>query len=441
MRDTIFALSSGAPPAGVAVIRVSGPQVRFVLETILGEVPQPRMARLAKLRDASGEVLDHGLSLFFPSPYSFTGEDVAELQIHGGRASISAVLSRLSDLPGLRHAEAGEFTKRAFENGRMDLTAVEGLSDLIRAETEAQRKLAMGQAEGVLGALYSGWAHKMTHARAMVEAELDFSDEDDIPGAVSDRIWPEMQALLDEMKQHLSRARAGEIVRDGFRIALIGPPNAGKSSLLNALAKRDVAIVSDIAGTTRDIVEVRLDIGGHLVLVQDTAGIRSSEDQIELEGIRRSLRAAEEADLVLELRDATVVDAAIDATAGISPNSLLLLTKSDLRQLETETTGSEVLSISAKTGSGIDLLMEEIKNRIGQNHAGAGEALPTRDRHVQYLKTCVAEAEKAVIGWNLPIEVRSEYLRNAATALGRITGKVDVEDLLGVIFSEFCVGK
>ncbi|MBV6650644.1 MAG: tRNA uridine-5-carboxymethylaminomethyl(34) synthesis GTPase MnmE [Hoeflea sp.] len=441
MRDTIFALSSGAPPAGVAIIRVSGPQVRFVLETILGEVPQPRMARLAKLRDASGEVLDHGLSLFFPSPHSFTGEDVAELQIHGGRASISAVLSRLSDLPGLRHAEAGEFTKRAFESGRMDLTAVEGLSDLIRAETEAQRKQAMGQAEGVLGSLYSGWAHKMTHARAMVEAELDFSDEDDIPGAVSDRIWPEMQALLDEMKQHLSRARAGEIVRDGFRIALIGPPNAGKSSLLNALVKRDVAIVSDIAGTTRDIVEVRLDIGGHLVLVQDTAGIRSSEDQIELEGIRRSLRAAEEADLVLELRDATVVDAAVDAAAGISPNRLLLLTKSDLRQLETESTGSEVLTISAKTGSGIDFLMEEIKNRIGQNHAGAGEALPTRDRHIQYLKTCVAEAEKAVIGRNLPIEVRSEYLRNAATALGRITGKVDVEDLLGVIFSEFCVGK
>jgi tRNA modification GTPase len=399
------------------------------------------MARLAKLRDASGQVLDHGLSLFFPSPHSFTGEDVAELQIHGGRASISAVLSRLSDLPGLRHAEAGEFTKRAFENGRMDLTAVEGLSDLIRAETEAQRKQAMGQAEGVLGALYSSWAHKITHARAMVEAELDFSDEDDIPDAVSDRIWPEMQALLDEMKQHLSKARAGEIVRDGFRIALIGPPNAGKSSLLNALAQRDVAIVSDIAGTTRDIVEVRLDIGGHLVLVQDTAGIRSSEDEIELEGIRRSLRAAEEADLVLELRDVTVVDAAVDATAGISPNSLLLLTKSDLRQLETETTVFEVLSISAKTGSGIDFLMEEIKNRIGQNHPGAGEALPTRDRHVQYLKTCVAEAEKAVRGRILPIEVRSEYLRNAATALGRITGKVDVEDLLGVIFSEFCVGK
>lgn len=323
----------------------------------------------------------------------------------------------------------------------MDLTAVEGLSDLIRAETEAQRKQAMGQAEGVLGALYSGWAHKMTHARAMVEAELDFSDEDDIPGAVSDRIWPEMQALLDEMKQHLSSARAGEIVRDGFRIALIGPPNAGKSSLLNALAQRDVAIVSDIAGTTRDIVEVRLDIGGHLVLVQDTAGIRSSEDQIELEGIRRSLRAAEEADLVLELRDATAVDTAVGATAGVSPNSLLLLTKSDLRQLEFGTTASEVLSISAKTGSGIDFLMEEIKNRIGQDHPGAGEALPTRDRHVQYLKTCVAEAEKAVIGRNLPIEVRSEYLRNAATALGRITGKVDVEDLLGVIFSEFCVGK
>jgi tRNA modification GTPase len=401
MRDTIFALSSGAPPAGVAIVRISGPQVRFVLETITGAVPEPRMARLAKLRDASGLILDHGLCLYFPAPHSFTGEDVAELQIHGGRASVSAVLSFLSDLPGLRHAEPGEFTKRAFESGRMDLTAVEGLSDLIRAETEAQRKQALGQAEGVLGALYNSWAHQITHARAMVEAELDFSDEEDIPGSVSDRIWPQMKGLLEEMKQHLSHAKSGEIVRDGFRIALIGPPNVGKSSLLNALAQRDVAIVSDIAGTTRDIVEVRLDLGGHLVLVQDTAGIRASEDQIELEGMRRSLKAAEEADLVLELMDATGVDGVLDATTKAPAKNLLLLTKSDLRQPDDLTSDSDVIAVSAKTGAGIEALMTEIGRRIDEAHLGASEALPTRERHIQYLKTCVSEVEKAANGQSL----------------------------------------
>lgn len=399
------------------------------------------MARLAKLRDGSGLILDHGLCLYFPAPHSFTGEDVAELQIHGGRASVSAVLSCLSDLPGLRHAEPGEFTKQAFESGRMDLTAVEGLSDLIRAETEAQRKQALGQAEGVLGALYNDWAHKITHARAMVEAELDFSDEEDISGSVSDRIWPQMKVLVEEMNHHLSQAKSGEIIRDGFRIALIGPPNVGKSSLLNALAQRDVAIVSDIAGTTRDIVEVRLDLGGHLVLVQDTAGIRASEDQIELEGMRRSLKAAEEADLVLELMDASAVDVVLDAATKAPAKNLSLLTKSDLRQPEDLTPYSNVIAVSAKTGAGIEALMTEIGRRIGKAHLGASEALPTRERHIQYLKTCVSEVEKAANGQSLPIEVRSEHLRYAAIALGRITGKVDVEDLLGVIFSEFCVGK
>ena len=441
MRDTIFALSSGAPPAGVAIVRISGPQVRFVLETITGMVPTPRLARLSTLTDASGLMLDQGLSLFFPAPHSFTGEDVAELQIHGGRASIAAVLSCLSDLAGLRAAEAGEFTKRAFENGRMDLTAVEGLSDLIRAETEAQRKQALGQTEGVLAKLYTDWANRITHARAMVEAELDFADEEDIPGSVSDRIWPEMERLREEMREHLSRAKSGEVVRDGFRIALIGPPNAGKSSLLNALAQRDVAIVSEVAGTTRDIVEVRLDLGGHLVLVQDTAGIRSSQDQIELEGIRRSLRAAEEADLVLELRDPGSGKTGADALPASVADRMLLLTKSDLYGVNTATAKGGTLAISARTGSGIERLIKEINGRIEQFSAGSSEVLPTRDRHVQYLKTCLAELDKGVGGHMLPVEVRSEYLRSAATALGRITGRVDVEDLLGVIFSEFCVGK
>ena len=226
MRDTIFALSSGAPPSGVAVIRISGPDVRFGLETVVGKVPEPRVAKLARLRDQSGAVLDHGLVLFFPGPASFTGEDVAELQIHGGRASVAAVIECLGKIPGYRLAEPGEYTKRAFENGRMDLTAVEGLSDLIRAETEAQRRQALGQADGSLKHLYEGWARRITHARAMVEAELDFSDEEDIPGSVSDKIWADLDLVAKEVEKHLASARTGEMIRDGFRIALIGAPNA-----------------------------------------------------------------------------------------------------------------------------------------------------------------------------------------------------------------------
>lgn len=439
MRDTIFALSSGSPPAGVAVIRISGPGVRFGLETVAGGVPQARRAHLAHLRDKAGQVLDHGLILFFPGPQSFTGEDVAELQIHGGRASVSAVLAVLSKLPGFRLAEPGEYTKRAFENGRMDLTAVEGLSDLIRAETESQRRQAVGQAEGALRELYEAWARRITHARAMVEAELDFSDEEDIPGSVTDRIWPEMEALVRELSVHLSRAKAGEIVRDGFRIALIGPPNAGKSSLLNALARRDVAIVSDIPGTTRDIVEVRLDIDGHLVLLQDTAGLREARDEIEQEGIRRSILAAETADLVLELCEVRKTGDKPKATVPRGVKSIQLWSKCDL--LRDGDVPGDGLLISSKSGDGIDTLLSEIGRAISDTTGNSGEILPTRERHVQYLGICQRELETAVNRISLPIEVRSEYLRNAAVALGRITGSVDVEDLLGVIFSEFCVGK
>lgn len=385
--------------------------------------------------------LDQGLVLFFPGPRSFTGEDVAEFHIHGGRASVSAVIDLLSRLPGYRLAEPGEYTRRAFENGRMDLTAVEGLSDLIRAETEAQRRQALGQADGRLRDIYDSWAKRITHARAMIEAELDFSDEEDIPGSVAARIWPSMEQLRTELTDHLLQARSGEVVRDGFRVALIGAPNAGKSSLMNALAQRDVAIVSDQPGTTRDIVEVRLDVGGHLVLLQDTAGLRSSDDGIEQEGIRRSLAAANSADLVLELRDSSSLIEQQGANPVIDSPTVVVWTKSDLLEEQPATIEKTDVLVSSLAGSGLDQLIALIGRRLSAIHPANGDNVPTRTRHVQYLRKCEEELSAAISSETLPIELRSEHLRSAAHALGKITGNVDVEDLLGVIFSEFCVGK
>lgn len=441
MRDTIYALSSGHPPAGVAIIRISGPGVRFGLETVSGPIPEPRRVKLTDIRDASGCLLDQGLVVFFPGPHSFTGEDVAELQIHGSRASISAVLGALSGLPGFRPAEAGEFTRRAFEAGRIDLTAVEGLSDLIRAETESQRKQALGQANGGLRELYEGWATRLTYARAMIEADIDFSDEDDIPGSVADQIWPEVKHLIGEITDHLARARNGEIIRSGFRIALVGPPNVGKSSLLNCLAQRDVAIVSDVPGTTRDIIEVRLDIGGHLVVLMDTAGIRESEDQIELEGVRRSLMAADSADLVLELRNLYHPTEHPMDDSALPADRLVVWTKSDLVDSDVSNFPDGDIAVSSKTGRGVEMLIGCISNRLSNLDIGESDALPTRERHSLLLNDSIRELQIAVDQCDDPIEIRSEHLRNAAISLGEITGSVDVEQLLGVIFSEFCVGK
>lgn len=437
MRDTIFALSSGNPPAGVAIVRISGPNVRFGVETLVGRIPAARRATFCDITDRNGLRLDRGLVLFFPSPHSFTGEDVAELHIHGSRASVAAILAALSDFKGFRLAEPGEFTRQAFENGKLDLTEVEGLSDLIRAETESQRRQALLQADGGLRSLYEGWAERLTHARAMIEAELDFSDEDDIPGSVSEQIWTDMGLLLSDIRKHLEQASAAEIVREGYRIALIGPPNVGKSSLLNYLANRDVAIVSEIPGTTRDVVEVRLDIAGYLVVLQDTAGLRESDDQIEIEGIRRSLVAAGDADLVLELYEK---GGAVDPYPSKAKERIRIVTKVD-RQPQSSTNCEQDFGVSTVTGTGIDDLIENIRSRLEQLAPAVSTGLPSRNRHVDLLGKCVTEMERAVDDAMAPIEVRSEYLRQAAIWMGKITGTVNVEDLLGVIFSEFCVGK
>ena len=431
--DTIYALSSGALPSGVAVVRVSGKDAFSCCRAVAGEVPAPRKARLMRLVDAAGSPIDTALVLAFAGPASFTGEDCIEFQLHGGRAVVRALLDRLAGL-GLRHAEAGEFTRRAFENGKIDLVEAEGLSDMIAAETEMQRRLALEQAGGGLSELYDGWARELTHARAMIEAELDFSDEDDIPGSVSATIWGTVEDVGRQIESHIAGSRAGEIIRDGYRVVIAGPPNAGKSSLLNALARRDVAIVTDVAGTTRDILEVYLDLDGYAVRLCDTAGLRDSDDVVEAEGMRRARALLEEADLILSLSDTGSGHPA----ERFEGECLRIGTKADTAN------GAEAdfdLLISSRTGAGMDRLVEMIKARLEARLAGASLSLPVRDRQVGYLKETLHQIKAALAARDHSPEIPAEALRRAAVALGRITGRVDVEDLLDVIFSSFCVGK
>ncbi len=440
-RSTIFALSSGPPPAGVAVVRISGPEARTVLETMIGSLPEPRKARLATIRDAEGGEIDRGLVLFFPGPASFTGEDVAELHVHGGRAVIAAVLTRLAGFPGLRAAEAGEFTRRAFAAGRMDLTEIEGLADLVRAETEAQRRQAVRQASGALRAAADEWRKLLVRARAMVEAELDFADEEDVPGSVSDRAWQDVRRVRDAVAAELADGGRGERLRDGAEVVLVGPVNAGKSSLMNALARRDVAIVSAEAGTTRDVIEVRLDVDGYPLTLVDTAGLREAGGEVEREGIRRTRARAAGADLILALSEAGGVGDGLDLPAGVPV--LRVGTKVDLvvspDERERLRSSFQVL-VSTRTGEGIDQLLARLAT-FGRESKGAGESvLITRARHRDALGV-VREALSTALDGDLPLELRAEELRHATDALGRLTGRVDVEDLLDVIFRDFCVGK
>ena len=305
MRDTIFALSSGTLPSGVAVIRLSGSNCLEISRKVSSVWPKPGQLRLTRFVDPeSGQTLDQGMIVRFQAPNSFTGEDVVEFHCHGGRATVSRILDVLGRYASCRIAEAGEFSKRAFENGKMDLTEIEGLADLLAAETEAQRQLALQQSSGSLREKYEEWRAQITHCRALIEAELDFSDEEDVPDQISNTIWDSIAELQERLRVHLDDARQGEIIRDGYRIVLMGPPNAGKSSLLNALARRDVAIVTSVAGTTRDLIESALDINGIKVVLIDTAGIRQTQDEIEQEGISRATQAGLEADLILWLQPA-----------------------------------------------------------------------------------------------------------------------------------------
>lgn len=434
-RGTIFALSSGGLPSGVAVIRLSGPHVREALARLAGGTPPPRVASLRRIVDGAGEPLDRGLVLFFEDPASFTGEDCAELHLHGGKAVVGAALAALAALPGLRPAEAGEFTRRAFLNGRIDLTGAEAMADLVAAETEAQRRLALDNAEGGQRQLYDGWRSRLLHARAMIEAELDFADEADVPGFVSDRVWKDMAGLSREMAAHLDGYRAAEIVRDGFRVVLIGAPNAGKSSLLNALARRDVAIVTEVPGTTRDLIEVSLDLDGVKVVVTDTAGIRQTIDSVERIGVERAIGAAGRADLVLELVEPSGEAVRLPDVDRQAP-VLRVATKCDLAG----PARPEDFVISSRTGEGLPSLITEISRMAREAASATGGVVPSRIRHVELLRLCRTHIDRAE-AVDTPLELRAEELRLAADALGRITGAIDVEDLLDVIFSEFCIGK
>jgi tRNA modification GTPase len=436
-QDTIVALASGALPAAIAVIRVSGPSTRDVLATLCGGVPPPRHAALRDIGPPRLPAIDRGLAIWFPEPASFTGEDMVELHTHGSRAVVSAVIEAVLSLGGIRPAEPGEFARRAFENGKLDLTQVEGLADLVSAETEAQRRQALAQAEGSLRALYEGWRAELLRAQALVEAGLDFADEGDVAADVALKAEAILTPLLASIAHHLAD-RSGERLRDGVRIVIAGPANVGKSSLLNALAKRDVAIVSDEAGTTRDVLEVHLDLGGLPVILTDTAGLRETESKVEAEGVRRALSRTEEADVVLWLVDATAPVWDPPTVLGAKP-AICILNKIDLAP--GASTPRACVQISAKTGQGLDHLIETLEEQAALVAAtGAGSPLMTRARHRAELEGARAALQRFTDP-SLSPELKAEELRIAARHLGRLTGRIDVEEVLGAIFGEFCIGK
>jgi tRNA modification GTPase len=442
--DTIFAVSSGHGRAGVAVIRISGPAAGAAVERMAPPLPRPRFAAFRRIRHpATGELLDEALVLWFPAPRSETGEDMAEFQVHGGRAVIQGVLAGLGSIAGCRVAEPGEFARRALENGKLDLTGAEGLADLIDAETAAQRRQALRQAGGALFRLYEGWRQRLIGAMARLEAAIDFSDEPDVAADTLQAARADVEALAREIAAHLDDGHRGELLREGFHVVLAGPPNAGKSSLLNALARRDVAIVSEEAGTTRDVIEVRLELDGLPVVVSDTAGLREATGQIEQEGMRRTLARARDADLVLWLVDVTAppagVPAALAAKAG---RTLTVANKMDLVPAGVlHPLPAGAIGISVRTGQGMDGLTRRlaalVAARIGESEA----PVLTQARHRQQLERAMAPLTSFLGAPLGEVELRAEDLRRAAQALGRLTGAVDVEDVLDQVFSRFCIGK
>jgi tRNA modification GTPase len=427
MTDTIFALASGSARAAIAVMRLSGAVAGLAVAALCGgSLPAPRHASLRRLRDPSGAMLDHALVLWLPGPGTYTGEDCAELHLHGGRAVIDGVADALTGA-GLRPAEPGEFTRRAFLNGRMDLVEAEAVHDLVAAETEAQRRQALRQLEGALGELYQDWADRLRRIVAYQEALIDFPDED-LPPEVEQQLLATLRAVRGEIQTHLNDAGRGEKLREGLFFAITGAPNVGKSTLINALAERDVAIVSHIPGTTRDALETRVVLGGVPVTLVDTAGLRETTDSVEAEGVRRALARARDADLAM-----TVIEAG--SPLPDNPDHLLIANKADLGR----TGPNGALLISAKTGAGMDQLRAHLALIARQMTESNGPPPLTRARHRAAL-LAAAEHLDAAEQADLP-ELRGEDLRLAMRSLGRITGHVGVEDILDTVFSSFCIGK
>lgn len=432
-RETILALATGRVRSAIAILRLSGPSSRFVVETIAGGCPEPRKTSLRYLRSPdNGDILDQALVVWFPGPASFSGEDMAEFHIHGGQAVITAVMRAILAIPGCRLAEPGEFSRRAFLAGRIDLSAAEGIADLVDAETEAQRRQALRQMDGALASAVERWRNGLIDGLAQVEAELDFSDEGDVPDSLADAVRTRVGAIHDEISTALADGRRGERLREGFTVVIAGAPNAGKSTLFNRLLQRDAAIVSPLAGTTRDVIETAVDIDGLPVILVDTAGLRDTEDMIEQEGIRRARSRVASADLVLALE---AFDSPPQSLDGWAAPAIRLWTKSDLAA---PWSGFAGLAVASTTGEGIAALQGAISERA-REALGTGSALLTRERHREAIVDVMEALDRSRV--STAPELLAEDLRMALRSLGRITGRVGVEDVLDRVFSSFCIGK
>ena len=442
---TIFALSSGPGTSGVAIIRISGPEASNVIKSLTGkEIPKPRMAVLRKINNINAsELIDEGIIIWFPGPESYTGEDMAEIHVHGGKAVILAVQNEISKIKNCRFAEPGEFTKLAFQNGKINLLKAESIADLISAETEIQRLQAVKIMQGQSSQKFNELRGKLLKLLSFVEAKIDFPEED-LPEDNLKKIKKDSTDVLNKIEQILNDQKVGEIIREGFKIAIVGPTNAGKSSLLNNLSNREVAIVSEIAGTTRDVIETHLNIDGYPVIISDTAGIRNSKDEIEKKGIKLSLDKAENADLKLVVVDAKSINLSGFLNDLLKNNAILVINKSDLlkNKIDSEVLKFDHVLISLKENSNIDKLILKIKSNLKNKFISQENILITRERHRQHLIKS-AEHLRNFLDKNdkKDFDKAAEDLRLATRHLGMIVGKVDVEEILGSIFNDFCIGK